>query len=354
MSRRRFFIALVLLLLCIAGVSAYPEYAPYGEKVSYFYGSLSREEKELYDLIYDGVLDYRETIEFPHGFDMDMVNKVITILDDEAPELFWLGHTWSTTYYNSNPNVAVGVTMKYTMSEQEAIRRWKSIMKFSKSIETTGTNDLIDELTLLETLMKHVTYVEGERAHNASGAIVDGKAVCEGYAKAATLLLRLHGIPSGVIGGTSVLDGKRDGHAWNIVRIGGEWTLFDLTWIDHEEASFYDWLNLSDEMFADSHIPDDVPRSYYNSTDTYEIARILELYCYGNVKEHFFRELEQLIESDIPVLIYFEDERLYDQMLKNHDAWIREYNDIHGKDGFYGKYSFSWNDRRRRFYLDWS
>ena len=351
MRARRVFLSLAMMVLCLLGLTAFPEYAPYDEDVTYYYGYLTGEEQELYDIIYDGILDYRDEISFSHGYPMDMVDRIVSLMMDESPELFWIDHSWSASYYENEPDVSVGVEMDYIMSEREAIRRWKAMMDFHESIEYDGSSDLFDELIMIEALTDRTEYTEGRYVYDASAAIVDGKAVCEGYAKAATLLLRLHGIPSGVIGGIGTGNGDGEPHAWNIVKIGGAWTLLDITWIDDDDASFYDWLNLSDEMFADTHVPENVPPSYFQATDAFEVSRLLGLYAEGNIKRHFFRELTQLIEEDIPVLIYFDDEDDYSYMLEMYEQWLDEYNMEYGN-GFYGRYWISHDDDRRRFYLD--
>lgn len=340
------------MLICIAALSAFPEYAPYDEDVSYYYGYLTEEEQELYDLIYDGVLDYRKTIEFPRGYDMDMVDRIVSIMMDESPELFWIDHSWVSSYYEHEPDVALDVEIDYIMSEREAIRRWKKMMEFHESIEYDNGSDLIDELIMIEALTDKVTYTDGKYVYDASAAIVKGKAVCEGYAKAATLLLRLHGIPAGVIGGVGISDGESEPHAWNIVKIIGDWTLLDITWIDDDPAAYYDWINMTDEMFAATHIPENVPDSYFDSSNEFELPLLLELYSNGSVKEYFFNELELLLEEDIPVLIYYNDRTDYDNMKANYEYWLDEYNMDHGDDGFYGSYYVATDDDRLRFYLD--
>ena len=67
------------------------------------------------------------------------------------------------------------------------------------------------------------------------GAILDGLAVCNGYAKAVSLLCGIEGIPCYKIKGAS---GKGSGdvtpvyaqHAWNKVYIEGSWYVLDSTW----------------------------------------------------------------------------------------------------------------------------
>lgn len=88
----------------------------------------------------------------------------------------------------------------------------------------------------------------------AYAAAVDHTAVCQGYA---TLLYRLAleaGIDNRVITGMAVNpQGEQESHAWNIVRLDGEYYCVDATW----DAGQYDywWLLKTEAEFAD-HDPD--------------------------------------------------------------------------------------------------
>lgn len=65
-------------------------------------------------------------------------------------------------------------------------------------------------------------------AYSAYGALVNGKAVCQGYAQALKLLLSSAGIPSLYVSGTA--DGGP--HAWNMAQVGGRWYYVDATFDD--------------------------------------------------------------------------------------------------------------------------
>ena len=67
-----------------------------------------------------------------------------------------------------------------------------------------------------------------ELSFTAYGALIRKKAVCEGYAKAFTLLARRAGIPCVYVTGTTY----GIPHAWNIVKVGGKYRYIDTTWDD--------------------------------------------------------------------------------------------------------------------------
>lgn len=83
--------------------------------------------------------------------------------------------------------------------------------------------------------------------YTAYAALLNKTAVCQGYAVALYRLLMELQVPCRVIGGTS----GDEGHAWNIVRLGGLWYNADSTW----DASNYTsegtcvWFLLNDKNF---------------------------------------------------------------------------------------------------------
>ena len=90
-------------------------------------------------------------------------------------------------------------------------------------------------------------------SYTADGALLEGTAVCAGYARAYQLLMQEAGIPceyvSGYAGG---------GHAWNVVEIDGTWYHVDTTWDDPvpDRAGYvrYDYFLKSDDyMRANRH-----------------------------------------------------------------------------------------------------
>ncbi len=90
-------------------------------------------------------------------------------------------------------------------------------------------------------------------AHNIIGAFINGKAVCEGYAKSFSLLLNACGVENAYVSGTSNIG---EGHAWNTAKIDGNWYWYDLTWDDQPhigDGIVYDYFCVPGETF-DKHV----------------------------------------------------------------------------------------------------
>lgn len=92
-------------------------------------------------------------------------------------------------------------------------------------------------------LCNHVKYTQDGRAeiHMAYGALVEGKAVCEGYAISFQRLMEAMGIPCYIASGKV----QGEGHAWNLVQLNGQWYHLDATWDDQENRIIYNYFLLS-------------------------------------------------------------------------------------------------------------
>lgn len=79
-------------------------------------------------------------------------------------------------------------------------------------------------------IVKNTSYSEDTSAspHSACAVVSEGKGVCQGYALLALKLLQALGVESKYVVG-EVYTG---GHAWNLVKVDGEWYHLDTTWND--------------------------------------------------------------------------------------------------------------------------
>ena len=97
--------------------------------------------------------------------------------------------------------------------------------------------------------------------HTAYGALIGGKAVCDGYAAAFELLLQKAGIPVMTVRGfAGRQENASEAHAWNLVQLDGNWYHVDCTWDDCDAsgcACTHDYFLCSDAVMRDTHCWDE-------------------------------------------------------------------------------------------------
>lgn len=70
------------------------------------------------------------------------------------------------------------------------------------------------------------------------GALVDGRAVCDGYARATKIIADMAGMECLYVSG-DCYNAYPSGHAWNLVKVDGEWYQLDVTWNDGSSTEDY-------------------------------------------------------------------------------------------------------------------
>ena len=147
------------------------------------------------------------------------------------------------------------------------------------------------------------------------GVFNDGLAVCDGFSKAFSLLCNMEGIRAYRISGT--VDG--DGHAWNKVKVNGNWYVVDITWsvtksgagedvgneldlFKNKEFLSYKYFLVNDDFIKSTHQPSNV---FFNNS----IPAFNDYYYYETHK--FDGVNNMIISSDA------EFKTLVDYMLEN-------------------------------------
>lgn len=107
----------------------------------------------------------------------------------------------------------------------------EAVESFAASVYYSDDRGVLERLN--EMLSTTVTGVDGREDvyGSAYGALVLGAARCEGYTKAAQILLSRCGIPSVMAAGRArSSDGREENHAWTIATVDGRDYSFDFTW----------------------------------------------------------------------------------------------------------------------------
>ena len=139
-------------------------------------------------------------------------------------------------YYSRDTGLAVAIGLEYCTAQDVAAMQVK-LDQLVDQANTLCQTDLEKVFYVHEWLVQNIAYDREHLSddvqddHNLRGALLEGTAVCDGYAKTYVLTLRKLGI-------TGVLVTSKDiGHAWNIVELDGNWYQVDCTWDDPVDGS---------------------------------------------------------------------------------------------------------------------
>ncbi len=115
-----------------------------------------------------------------------------------------------------------------------ALEKIESIRK--QIIHNKTGNDYEDIKMVHDYLVENIEYdtsLQEKNIYNIYGALINGKCVCEGYARAFKYLLDGLGIESTMVIGKGInSSGQSENHAWNYVKLENNWYAVDCTWDD--------------------------------------------------------------------------------------------------------------------------
>ena len=183
--------------------------------------------------------------------------------------------------------------------EDRAVEIAKVVKSFMKKYIDDSMSDYEKEKVIYAYLAKNVSYLHDDSNsngdhHMAYGALVNHKAVCNGYSHAFDLMARCCNVECDYVLG----EANGNGHAWNMVRLDDKWYNVDVTWGDTsaDNVEFldytYSYLNLTDEELAETgHVWD---RTAYHVADSLDYNEM-----YLNNKLCTYDEFGQLISQNM-------------------------------------------------------
>ena len=293
----------------------------------FYYEQLGDEEKQIYQEIYQGLLDLEEEICL-HWIEAEDANRILHNVLYDFAEIFWTDGSATTTTYDETV-FTEGHTMvevNYVYSKEETEQRRKQI---AESVETIlqsvpeGYSQYQKIKYIYEYLVNHVDYVEGSPDNqNIYSVFVNKQTVCAGYAKANQYLLNELGVYCTYVTGTAVLGGESEAHAWNIVRCNGKFYYVDVTWADplfregqlKLEDVVYDYLCCSEDVLGETHTLDEGYEYPVCNSNDLEYYRLNGMYYIGVESRQLFRAMQKTIDARGTHTIFkFANKELYNE-----------------------------------------
>ena len=194
--------------------------------------------------------------EYDAQISQSVIDEAVKIVQHDCPQYFWL-NGYATTTTNRSTSVSFTVLNDYT--EDELRQMYTALDEAADDIISqipAGSDDYRTALFIHDQLVQNTRYATEKTGltynglwGNSYGCLVDGSAVCQGYAEAYQLIMQKLGNECGVCSGIS----DRGSHAWNYLKLDGDYYWVDVTWDDPESESDegslrHNYFMINDEM----------------------------------------------------------------------------------------------------------
>ena len=157
-----------------------------------YYALLDTNSKKLYKQIYANTIEYKDTFVPVVDINVDDLLVVIESVLNDHPELFWLGNSFSYKYNNQKIVKQITISFNGTQNDKQTFYEIaQDIIKEARKF----TTDYEKELYVHDRLIRLISY-DGNATNNQSAysALVTGKTVCAGYARAFQYIMMQLGI----------------------------------------------------------------------------------------------------------------------------------------------------------------
>jgi transglutaminase-like putative cysteine protease len=231
---------------------------------------LTERQQEIYDQIVAAAQDLvMDEIELPQGSTMEDIDRGFNGAMADNPQIFWLAKEYSVRTVNN----VTGIQLQYLVETKEELAQQQQQLAAAageaQALLAGVTDPFEQELALHDWLIRRVSYSDeaatdtsgqSAAAYTAYGALVEGQAVCEGYARGMQLLLREAGIKCTLLSGL----GNGTDHMWNVVTINGRDYHLDPTWNDvihpdNGQDVSHVYFNITDEQISIDHSDFEAP-----------------------------------------------------------------------------------------------
>lgn len=324
------------------------------DEFEYAYSCLNDEDKKIYREIYDILTDFGEDVTLSVTDPQKLPDIFQCVLNDH-PEIFYVAGYTYTTYSHGDVVERLTLTGTYTMTRDEAEFCQEGIDLYVTEC-FNGLNENASDYEkvkyIYEYIISHTEYNQNSPENqNICSVFLNGESVCQGYAKATQYLLERAGVFCTLVIG-SVSNGE--GHAWNLVRMDGNYYYVDTTWGD---ASYrieegledawekkmpdinYDYLGVTTEQLLRTHkinnvvlIPDCTAMdcnyyvregTYLTSCDEDNVGYILENALSGNKEYITLKCSDEAVYNDVKKMLL--DEQKIFKYLSKADGSVAYY-----------------------------
>lgn len=209
-----------------------------------FYALLSDKKKVVYEEALACIENAESEFAPSYEFDETTISTILKYIYYDQPQLFWFEPYKSSLIIDSGTGNVSEIEVGYNNLANDLEYNQRLIEDVTEQIlsETAGLSDIEAERFFHDYICRNTAYQLGTYDQNIYSVFIENRTVCSGYTRALQYLMMQRGVPCYYCVGTlySVEDRDWVYHAWNIIKLNGNYYNCDLTWDDfYNEADKY-------------------------------------------------------------------------------------------------------------------
>lgn len=215
-----------------------------------YYDMLDEQGQHLYRQIYANAKARNQTFAPIEPVKAGKLRDIFSAVYNDHPELFWLDTAYACKHKRNGECVEISLQFNRTAKNLERENAaFESAAQEIISVASGLSNDYDKERYVHDMLVQKVEYSKSaEMNQSAYSALVNGRTVCAGYARAFQYLMQQLQVPCYYCTGYAGED-----HAWNIIRLEDGYYNVDVTWDDTEDG-ICNYFNKTDADYANTHV----------------------------------------------------------------------------------------------------
>lgn len=254
-----------------ADISVTAEAASYNKKMlPYCYNKLTEKEQNAYLKIRTAFINHENSVKIEIPTDTaDKIAEIMMNSDVLTSFNFPTGEDVFQYLYYEETGLTESIEFHYNFSKKNYDTIIKKADEAAEKVMSKFT-DKTSKYTKIKYIHDYIINnseydLTASMANNIYGALVKGKAKCDGYAHAFNYICQKAGIRTVTVLGRTVDSNADEYHVWNKVYYNKKWYNVDVTWDDPvnnlKENICYNYFMISDKAISGTHTQSDV--SYY-------------------------------------------------------------------------------------------
>lgn len=222
----------------------------------YYYKTLTRQQKSVYDALRQGFDALAPAIRVER-LDAEELSDVYQRLKLDEP-LLWFVTGYTYRFYPQATHVEL--VPEYLFDKQKIREHRQAILsRIARLVRPLqGKSAAEKELAIHDFILENVRYdkLKKSYSHEIIGPLTQGVGVCEGIAKTVKVLCDAAGLECIVaLSHHNPEKGVKYRHAWNVIRVDGRWYHVDATFDNSLQRGEkrYDYCNLDDQHIFRDH-----------------------------------------------------------------------------------------------------